>query len=221
MIRLELENFLTQILYYELMSKVTGKFVFLCQDLMMSHELVEILSQLLFEKYQFSKIYYLLSNTLPLYITQQNSGVVLDVGYSSTKILPVYEGYGLVQSYELTPVGGYAVSRELKRSILDDNLAKSVSSPTFQELEDVKFKMGSVLQLQQKNAYFSSPSSIDRMKETFQNFNKRFDISYYSLAHSFEILFGDTEAEEENVAASLLRCLKKVETTTAFLLTLT
>lgn len=49
----------------------------------------------------------------PLYITGNYSGIVLDVGFTDTMILPVYDGNPQIQAFRFSPIGGLSIFKDL------------------------------------------------------------------------------------------------------------
>ena len=162
----KLEDFLIEIIYHEILVKIHSKFVYVCQDINANWEFVSCLAELMFNKFEIGKLYFFLSNSLPLYITQEISGVVIEVGFGDTRITPIYEGYALIQDLGHCQSGGNLINCKLRESIFQEqpNLANSTSDLiTHEDLEDFKFKFGKVLSRVQREKFFTE-ENIPKMK---------------------------------------------------------
>jgi len=49
-------------------------------------------------------------STLALYYTGKTTGLVLDSGYETTQVVPIYEGFPLTHAAKSMPVGGWHVT---------------------------------------------------------------------------------------------------------------
>lgn len=61
--------------------------------------------QILFKKFEISKLEFSLSSVSPLYCTAKYSGIVVNASYKSTDILGVYESYPLIHEAQSVAVG--------------------------------------------------------------------------------------------------------------------
>ena len=51
---------------------------------------------ILFNKFEVTKIHYVLGNILPLQLTGQYSGIVIDAGHYGTTMAAAYDGFSLL-----------------------------------------------------------------------------------------------------------------------------
>ncbi|KRX00266.1 hypothetical protein PPERSA_10765 [Pseudocohnilembus persalinus] len=236
-LRLPLQEFLTNIFYYELQIKPNQKNIYICENFMMPRPFIEILADILYTQFEVGKVFYFLSNSLPLYLTEQQTGIVIESNYYDTQITSVYEGYPQMNAFTFENCGGYLMNYTIKKELIkkfmqitdfnEQGIKKKYEKMqqyqylnkyiNFNTLEDLKFRYCKILSRKQKAEFFSSEENIQKMKQQQLNFvinkniNQKIPISYYDTVFAGEILFGNVENEETNIAYSFLSALKKLD----------
>ena len=81
----------------------------------------EHVTQLLFELFAFPAMYLSQSPLFSLYATGRTSGIVVDMAYDTSRILPVYEGYALQLNGANFHCGGQHLSHEFA-SLLENKI---------------------------------------------------------------------------------------------------
>ena len=78
---LEVEEFLHYIFYHLLQISPEEKAVVICESFMGMRLITETIAHCLFKNFQIKSLYFLLSNTLPMYTTGIDTGIIVDVGF--------------------------------------------------------------------------------------------------------------------------------------------
>ena len=80
----ELEQFLHDIFFTELLINPQERSVFYVENLMTPRIFTEILAEILYKSFNVKKVYFMMANSMPLYCTGLYSGVVIDCGFYET-----------------------------------------------------------------------------------------------------------------------------------------
>lgn len=88
----------------------------------------QLQTQVLFKKFNISKLELCLSCVSPLYATGRYTGVVVSSGYNFTEIMAIYEstpecnlGYPMTLESQVVNVGSEAISKKLRQLIKINN----------------------------------------------------------------------------------------------------
>lgn len=106
-LKYELEHFLHDIFYTELLINPSERNIFYVDNIMTPRILSESIGDILFNKFKVKKVFYVFSNSMPLYCTGLFSGVVIDCGFNETQVMPIYEGFPLMRAFGVTEAAGY------------------------------------------------------------------------------------------------------------------
>ncbi len=140
-------------LYFEiLLVNPKDRRVVLLESLIGDNRLKNELVEVLFNHFEVLSILFAPSHLMPLFGLGLQNGLVLDVGYSSSSVIPVYQGVPMLRSWQALPLGGFAVHERLKREILLRGTAKRGDSEyekfdlydikiPEKTLEDIKVRM--------------------------------------------------------------------------------
>lgn len=71
----------------------------------------------MFEVFNVPKVLLMNKSTLSLYSCGKTTGLVVDSGYESTQVIPIYEGYPISHAMRNMPVGGWHLTQFLKQMI--------------------------------------------------------------------------------------------------------
>ncbi|XP_050063449.1 actin-like isoform X2 [Aphis gossypii] len=75
------------------------------------------LFEIMFEVFNVPKVLLMNKSTLSLYSCGKTTGLVVDSGYESTQVIPIYEGYPISHAMRNMPVGGWHLTQFLKQMI--------------------------------------------------------------------------------------------------------
>lgn len=94
----------------------------LCVDPFLNHtELYKILVKTILDYSIIHSVRILPKSIIPVYSSGYTSGIVIDMGYLNTTIIPIFNGYPLIKEMKTLEIGGVQLEKMLKRSIFDDN----------------------------------------------------------------------------------------------------
>jgi actin-related protein len=80
------------------------------------------ITSILFNQFNIAKVYFSNGELLTLYSKNQVSGVVVNIGALTTRIVPIYEGYIISHSVSVREVGGYDVEEQLYNYIQEKGI---------------------------------------------------------------------------------------------------
>lgn len=67
-------------------------------------------------------MYFLLGNATPLYVSGLDSGIMIDMGFQQTQILPIIRGRLCMEGFQNCYVGGAAIEKEINNLLVKDNM---------------------------------------------------------------------------------------------------
>ena len=110
---LEIEEFLAQIFYHILQTNPSEKAVVIVETFMGLRPLYEAIGHVCFKKFNTKDLYYLLGNATPLYVTGLDSGILIDMGFQQSQILPIVRGRLCMEGFRVSYTGSVAVEKEI------------------------------------------------------------------------------------------------------------
>ncbi len=94
---------------------------------------IKRLFQLFLENYQCMAFYPVLDSMLTLYSGGFQTGLVVEIGDSSTRIIPIYEGYKLNHAIRIVEIGGRVLTRYMG-DVLKDSIGFNLESSIHKEI---------------------------------------------------------------------------------------
>lgn len=124
----------------------------------------ETLAKALFRHFEVSSVLYVPSHMIALSTLAVPHGVVIDLGYSETTVMPVFSGVQIMQAFQDQKFGGRAVHEEIKRMLVASGVKEDLLTETV--LEDIKVRTCFVTKLQRAQAYMNNnppeaPPNVD------------------------------------------------------------
>lgn len=117
-----LDKLLNRIFFYYLSVSPKDRRVVVCDAVYASEPFRNALAHVLFKRLAAPCISFVADLVLPLYLTGLSSGIVIDIGYSSTRVLATYAGVPVVSAFQTATPGARHVISSLRRS-LEKNLS--------------------------------------------------------------------------------------------------
>lgn len=124
----------------------------------------ETLAKALFRHFDVSSVLFVPSHMIALSTLAIPHGVVIDMGYIETTVMPVFSGVQIMQAFRDNQHGGRTIHKEIKRQLLlagvkEEYLTESV-------LEDIKVRTCFVTKLKRAQDYLNNqipeaPPSVD------------------------------------------------------------
>lgn len=122
-------------LYFEiLLVNPKDRRVVLIESLLGESRLKNELVNVLFDHFEVLSILFAPSHMMPLFGLGLQNGLVLDVGYASSTVIPVYQGVPMLRSWQALPLGGKALHDRLQSEIENRGTAKKLDGD-FQKIE--------------------------------------------------------------------------------------
>ncbi|CDW77817.1 UNKNOWN [Stylonychia lemnae] len=227
---MELEEFLTTVFYHLLQTNPREKAIMMCESMMAPRGFIECIGHVLFRNFGVKSIYFLLSNMTPLYVTGQDSGIIVECGFQNVQILPIVRSRMCMEAFETCYRGGIHIEKNLNELLIQDNKELVRRLPQFKDntnfpqsvIEDLKIRSLVVMQKEQRDQYLKNDDQIEQMKRKYTNLGKTYKefpgmlISFYTRYCAMEFCFGDPQEEEQNIAYSLLTSIKKVKSLNSY-----
>ncbi|XP_004520435.1 actin-related protein 10 [Ceratitis capitata] len=159
------------LLQYETISGLYDQFVDFLQMIFFKHLLVipkerkivivenvfgqtvlrETLARVLFRHFEVSSIMFVPLHMSALATLAVPSGVVVDIGYTETTVMPVYSRVQIMQAFQDQAYGGRAIHAEIKRQLLEEGVNEKHLTDAI--LEDIKVRTCFVTNLERAKAY--------------------------------------------------------------------
>ncbi|XP_013108584.1 actin-related protein 10 [Stomoxys calcitrans] len=111
----------------------------------------ETLAKALFRHFEVSSVLYVPSHMIALSTLAVPHGVVIDMGYNETTVMPVFSGVQIMQAFQDQKFGGRALHEELKKMLVAAGVREDLLSETV--LEDIKVRTCFVTNLKRAQAY--------------------------------------------------------------------
>lgn len=84
----------------------------------------ETLAKVLFHHFEIPSLIFVPAHLMSIFTLGITTALVLDVGYNETAVLPVYEGFTLLCSWQGLPVGGRAIHRRIEMGLMENGKIK-------------------------------------------------------------------------------------------------
>ncbi len=107
------------------------------------------LFEIFLEKYQCMAFYPVLDSVLTLYSGGFDTGLVIEIGDSSTRIVPIYKGYKINHGIKILSIGGKAITRYAE-NIFSESLGLAADSSIQKDLVRVLKEKASFVSLDYK-----------------------------------------------------------------------
>lgn len=115
-----LHKLLQQIYFKHLRVSPSDHPVTLIEDDLTPTCLRETLATLLFDQLRVPRLTYISDAVAPLYLCGVSTGLIVDIGYLETRIIPVCFGVPLYQARQILSIGSYSVNVCLRKCLLED-----------------------------------------------------------------------------------------------------
>ena len=94
----------------------------ICESFNSPRPFIESLGHVLFRCFNVKSIFFFLSNSLPLYTTGLDSGIIVDCGFQSAQILPIVRSRICPEALEVSySACGVEIEKVLNDSLVFDN----------------------------------------------------------------------------------------------------
>jgi actin-related protein 10 len=207
---LDIEEFLKEVFTLHGMIDTKGHTICICEQLLFPRSFTQSLATVLFTKYQFSSVYFFLSDTLPLYTTGLNSGLIIDCGFIHTSVAAVIHTIFSIEGMSHSYFGSAKLEHKIIEYLKEDNVDHH-DLITTELVQQVIPKILKVLSRKQFESFFKSDENITKMKAkllSLENLGEEYkdlSISYHTVVASMEVFF-DQHERSENINLAWMIC---------------
>ncbi|XP_052765993.1 actin-related protein 10-like [Mya arenaria] len=119
-----LKDFLFQLYFRHLLMNAKDRRVVVCESLLCPAVFRETLARVLFKHFEVGSVMFTPGHLTSLLTLGVYSGLVMDVGYTETLVVPVYEGIPVLKAIQSLPLAGRAIHKRIKEMLLKDGRVK-------------------------------------------------------------------------------------------------
>lgn len=112
-----LDRLLSQIFFHYLNVSPKERRVVLCDSIYSSTQFRNAVALVLFKRLTVPSVAFVVNLTLPLYLTGLSSGIVIDIGYDSTRVLATFAGVPVLSAFSTARGGGQLIGARLQKCI--------------------------------------------------------------------------------------------------------
>jgi len=113
-----LDRLLSQIYFHYLSVNPKERRVVICDPVNASVQFRDALAFVLFKRFSVPSVAFVCDLTLPLYLTGLSTGIVVDLGFESTRLLATFAGVPVVSAFSTARGGGRLIGARLRRRLL-------------------------------------------------------------------------------------------------------
>ena len=125
-------------LYFEhLLVNPKDRRVVLVEGLLGDLRLRDALVKVLFCHFEVLSVLLAPSHLMPLFGLGLQHGLVLDVGYKETTLIPVYQGVPILKAWQALPLASEALHRTIRRELTTRGTAKQGSCSEYQKVSEL------------------------------------------------------------------------------------
>ncbi|KAK7504157.1 hypothetical protein BaRGS_00004461 [Batillaria attramentaria] len=148
-----LKELLSVLIFRYLLMSPKDKRVVVVESLLCPSEFRDCLAKVLFRHFEVGSVLFAPGHVLSLLTLGSACGLVMDVGYRETLVIPVYEGIPILKAWQAIPIAGKAIHRHgrIKSQLLENAVVKTAEhqdqpvatvpeSLTEEILEDIKVR---------------------------------------------------------------------------------
>ncbi|CAK9029580.1 unnamed protein product [Durusdinium trenchii] len=129
-----LSDLLNRIFFQHLHLSPKDRRIVVCDAVFSSRPFRSALATVLFKVFSVHSLCFVLENVLPLYLTGLHTGLVIDLGYSSSRVLPTFAGVPVLSAFSDASCGAKHLLQALKVSLsTSEEAAKALEDETLLE----------------------------------------------------------------------------------------
>ncbi|KAK7103504.1 actin-related protein 10-like [Littorina saxatilis] len=120
-----LKELLSVLIFRYLLMSPKDKRVVVVESLLCPTDFRECVARVLFRHFEVGCVLFAPGHVLSLLTLGSACGMVMDVGYNETLVVPVYEGIPIMLAWQSIPLGGKAIHSRIKDQLLDGGVVKT------------------------------------------------------------------------------------------------
>ncbi|CAG5122468.1 unnamed protein product, partial [Candidula unifasciata] len=121
-----LKELLHVIIFRQLLVTPKDRRVVVVESLLCPSDFRETLAKVLFKHYEVGSVLFGPSHLLSMLTIGCNVGLVMDVGYQETLVVPVFEGIPIMKGWQTIPFAGKAIESRIKTQLMEHG---TISTP--------------------------------------------------------------------------------------------
>ncbi|XP_037933205.1 actin-related protein 10 [Teleopsis dalmanni] len=203
----QIVDFLQMIFFkYLLVSPKDRKFV-IVENVFDQTEVRDALVRILFRHFEVSSVLFVPTHIMAISTLAISSGIVIDIGYSETNVMPIYSGVQILKAFQDQRYGGQLIHKEIKRQLISIGVKENLLSEKV--LEDIKIRTCFVTNFARAQCYRSNQKlEVPPNIEYSINGTQIITIPGSLRETAFEILF-ETSNERDNLPHLILQSILK------------
>lgn len=115
-------DFFYNLYYRNLLVNPKDRRVVIIENILSTVEVRDLIADVLYNHFEVPSTLFAPAHLVALFTLGLSSALVLDCGYREAVVLPVLEGYTLINSWQAGPLGSQAVYRNLEVLLLNDSI---------------------------------------------------------------------------------------------------
>lgn len=108
-----LDKLIQKIFFHYLMVSPKDRRVVVCEPVFAPRQFRDALAFCLFKRYSVPFVSFVVDMVMPLYLTGLHTGVVIDVGHTSSRVLPTFAGVPVISAHRMAAPAGRRIARTL------------------------------------------------------------------------------------------------------------
>lgn len=189
-------------------------------------KIYELLVKIILENPNIQAIKIFPKNITPIYSTGFSSGIIFDLGYCTTSIIPINEGFPYIDKIRTINLSCSDMEKELKSQIIDENYTNPLapklkiknveifSEKLNEGIEDLLTRTVFVVN-KKIEELMKNPVEFSKLKNEFSRLTTASNMPFIMTMSKRVILgnkfFGDyANSDETNYAYEILKCIKSI-----------
>lgn len=112
-----LKDFLFNLYFRHLLVNAKDRRVVICESILCPSAFRDTLAKVLFKHFEASSVLFAVGQVNCLLGLGTHTGLVVDVGYNETVVLPVYEGIPVLKALQCVPLGGKSIHKRIESQL--------------------------------------------------------------------------------------------------------
>lgn len=156
---------MTKLISFHSKADIRSTDIILLESLLCPRRFTEAVSEVLFDCFEVSRVFFFLRNTLPIYTQGIDTGLVIDSGELQTEVSPIVKSAFSMKGVKGCHLAGMAMEKMIKEMVTEDNSwskeeAEERLTPSL--IEDIKVKTCKVLTKAQSEKFLTE-EGLDKM----------------------------------------------------------
>uniref|UniRef100_A0A1B0ALV7 Actin-related protein 10 n=1 Tax=Glossina palpalis gambiensis TaxID=67801 RepID=A0A1B0ALV7_9MUSC len=147
----QMVDFLQMIFFKYLLVSPKDRKIVIVENVYGQTVIRETLAKVLFRHYEVASVLYVPSHMIALSTLAVPNGVIVDMGYAETTVMPVFSGVQIMQAFQDQKYGGRDIHEVLKCLLLKEGIDSHLL--TEEVLEDIKVRTCFITKLSRAHAY--------------------------------------------------------------------